>query len=158
MDLTFRLTEGTFNFRVAAVMINDGKLLVMQDTQSPYWYLPGGRVHMHEAAEVALYRELQEELQVLPESLKPLWLVQNFYREDVNREQYHEMGLYMLANVSGTELLTRGEEFTTCEEGQINTFRWVAFEELADMYLYPLFIKKEIFQLPESLQMITEVR
>lgn len=157
MDLTFRMENGTFNFRVAAVMVNDGKLLVMQDTESPYWYLPGGRVQMHERAEDALVRELQEELGVQPKALKPLWLVQNFYREDVNREQYHELGLYMLADVSGTQITCK-EEFATREEGQVNTFRWVEFDRLEDMYLYPLFIKKVVFHLPESLEIITEIR
>ena len=157
MDLTFRMEEGTFNFRVAAVMVKNGKLLVMQDTESPYWYLPGGRVQLHEKAEDALVRELQEELGVQPKDLKPLWLVQNFYREDVNREQYHELGLYMLADVSGTEISEK-EEFATQEEGQVNTFRWVEFSRLEDMYLYPLFIKKAIFHLPENLEILTEIR
>ena len=158
MDLTFRLPEGTFNFRVAAVMVNNGKLMVMQDTESPYWYLPGGRVQLQERAEDALLRELGEELGIQPRIVRPLWLLQNFYQEDVNREHYHELGLYVLVDVTGTELLDRGEEFSTREAGQVNTFRWVEFEKLEDMYLYPLFIKKEIFRLPESLQLITEVR
>ena len=42
MDITFRMSEGTFNYRVCAVMIQDGKLLVMRDERSPYSYLPGG--------------------------------------------------------------------------------------------------------------------
>ena len=158
MDLTFRLQEGTFNFRVAAVMVRDGKLLVMQDPESPYWYLPGGRVHLHERAEDALMREMEEELGISPKIVRPLWLVQNFYQEDVNREQYHELGMYVLVDVSGTDLMERGEEFSTREDGQVNTFRWVEFEKLEGMYLYPLFIKKEIFALPESLQMLTEIR
>ena len=158
MDLTFRLPDGTFNFRVAAVMVNDGKLLIMQDTASPYWYLPGGRVHLQEQAENALLRELQEELGITGKIQRPLWLVQNFYQEDVNREHYHELGLYVLVDVADTDLLSRGETFTTTEDAQINTFRWVDFAELEHMYLYPLFIKKEIFHLPDSLQLITEVR
>ena len=156
MDLTFPLPEGTFNFRVAAVLVHDGKLLVMQDTQSPYWYLPGGRVQMHEQAQDALLRELQEELALQGQIIRPLWLVQNFYREDVNLQQYHELGLYVL--VEAGDLPARGEEFVTREAEQVNTFRWVEFEKLQDMYLYPLFIKKEIFRLPDSLQMLTEIR
>ena len=158
MDLTFRMREGTFNFRVAAVIINDGKLLIMQDTQSPYWYLPGGRVHLQERAEDALRRELQEELGVTAKIGRPLWLVQNFYQEDVNREHYHELGLYVLVDVTDTDLLKRGETFVTTEAEQTNTFRWVDFADLKNKYLYPLFIKQEIFHLPDSLQLITEVR
>lgn len=158
MDITFRMNEGTFNFRVAAVMIHEGKLLVMQDTESPYWYLPGGRVQLQEVAEMALLRELQEELGIMPTIVRPLWMVQNFYNEDVNHEDYHELGLYILVDVTNTDLLSRGAEFSTVEADQTNTFRWVAFEELRDMYLYPLFIKQAIFDLPEHLKLITEIR
>ena len=158
MDLTFRLKEGTFNYRVAAIMIHQGKLLIMKSSDAPYWYIPGGRAHLQERAEDAVVRELKEELQICPKSVKPLWIVQNFYNEDVNREDYHELGFYFLADVSETDLLSRGEEFYGTEDGKDNIFRWTPFEELADLYLYPLFIKKEIFNLPQQLQLLTEIR
>lgn len=158
MDITFRLTEGTFNFRVAAIMIHEGKLLIMKSSDAPYWYIPGGRVHLQERAEAAILRELQEELEVCPNGIRPLWMVQDFYNEDVNHQDYHELGLYFLADVENTQLLARGEEFYGEEEGKSNIFRWTPFEELKDLYLYPLFIKEEIFRLPEQLQLITEIR
>ena len=158
MDLTFRLTDGTFNFRVAAVILHRGKLLVMQDPESPYWYLPGGRVHLQERAEDALLRELQEELGIHATIQRPLWLVQNFYAEDTNRERYHELGLYLLTDAANTDLFTRGDHFITYEGNQKNTFRWVDLHHLQDLYFYPLFLKKEIFRLPRNLQLITEIR
>ena len=158
MDLTFRLPDGTFNFRVAAVMIHNGKLLMVQDPESPYWYLPGGRVQLHEQAEIALLRELREELGIEGKILRPLWLVQNFYQEDVNGENYHELGFYLLTDISKTDLLSRGETFFTYEQGQTNAFRWVDFADMQEMYLYPLFIKQEIFRLPDHMQLITEIR
>ena len=158
MDITFRMQEGTFNFRVAAIICHQGKLLIMKSSDAPYWYIPGGRVHLHEQAENALKRELQEELGIVPKIVRPLWMVQNFYNEDVNREDYHELGLYFLVDVSDTDLLDRGEEFSAEEEGKTNIFRWTPFAQLQDLYLYPLFIKEKIFDLPHQLQLITEVR
>ena len=46
MDLSVRGHEGTFNFRVAAILVRDGQLLVMQDEGIPHDYLPGGRVQL----------------------------------------------------------------------------------------------------------------
>ena len=111
MDITFRMSEGTFNYRVCAVMIQDGKLLVMRDERSPYSYLPGGRVKLHEAAEQAVLREVKEELGVDAKIIRPLWLVQNFFVEDVDQERYHELCLYFLVDVSHTGLLSLGESF-----------------------------------------------
>ena len=62
MDVTFVTPEGTFNYRVCAVIIHDNHLLAMQDERSPYYYLPGGRVHLGETLESAMHREMREEL------------------------------------------------------------------------------------------------
>ena len=66
------------------------------------------------------------------------------------------MCLYYLMDISGTDLLSRGETFAYEEEGHVHTFRWMPFEALEEAYIYPLFIKREIFNLPETLTMMTE--
>ena len=63
MDITFLTDTGRFNYRVCAVMLNENKILAMQDERSPYYYLPGGRVSLHETAENAVLREIKEELE-----------------------------------------------------------------------------------------------
>lgn len=54
MDVSFKTNDGKFNYRVCAVMINNGRILAMHDERSPYYYLPGGRVEMGETAEHAV--------------------------------------------------------------------------------------------------------
>ncbi|QIZ75488.1 (deoxy)nucleoside triphosphate pyrophosphohydrolase [Ferrimonas lipolytica] len=53
---------------VAAVMIADGKIFVAQrhrsHSQGGLWEFPGGKVEPGETAEIALERELQEELSI----------------------------------------------------------------------------------------------
>lgn len=156
MDITFRTAEGTFNYRVCAVMIHDGKLLAMHDGRSPYYYLPGGRVMLHETAEQAVLREVKEELGVDARIVRPLWLNQGFFVEDVDRERYHELCLYFLVDIADTELPARGDRFSVMEGGRENRFEWLAFERLEREYLYPLFIKKSIFRLPDALELRTE--
>ena len=156
MDITFRMSEGTFNYRVCAVMIQDGKLLVMRDERSPYFYLPGGRVKLHEAAEQAVLREVKEELGVDAKMIRPLWLVQNFFVEDVDQERYHELCLYFLVDVSHTGLLSLGESFSLAEGRHEHQFQWLDVERLEGEYLYPLFLKTAIFHLPDALELRTE--
>ena len=40
MDISFKLDNEKFNYRVCAMMIFDGKILAMHDERSPYYYLP----------------------------------------------------------------------------------------------------------------------
>ncbi|MBP3489931.1 MAG: DUF4916 domain-containing protein [Roseburia sp.] len=155
MDITFKTEEGRFNYRVCGIMIRDGKLLAMKDENSVYYYLPGGRVMLHETAESAIKRELREEMGVEPEIIRPLWLAENFFTEDVKQEKYHELCLYFLMDISGTELLTRGECFERTEGKHHHTFEWIPFERLREEYLYPLFIKEKIYSLPEHLEWLT---
>lgn len=84
LDLSFTTAEGKFNYRVCALLLQEGKILAMQDERSPYYYLPGGRVQMGETAEQAVMREVREELGVAVEIQRPLWLNQAFFTEDVD--------------------------------------------------------------------------
>ena len=43
MDISFKIGNEKFNYRVCAMIISDGKILAMHDERSPYYYLPGGR-------------------------------------------------------------------------------------------------------------------
>lgn len=156
MDITFKTEEGRFNYRVCAIIINDNKLLAMHDERSPYYYLPGGRVKLHETAESAVLREIKEELEIDAKIIRPLWFHQNFFIEDVNKDRYHELCLYYLMDISNTLLLEKGDKFILEEGKQKHSFEWLPFEKLKSEYLYPLFIKDKIFDLPQELIIVTE--
>lgn len=156
MDITFKTDDGKFNYRVCAIIIHDGKILAMHDDRSPYYYLPGGRVSVGEPAEKAIIREVEEELGATPEIIRPLWLNQAFFTEDVTGDRFHELCLYFLADVSKTDILSRGERFESHEGKRTHRFEWLEFERLEGEYFYPLFLKRDIFNLPDTLTLRTE--
>ena len=156
MDITFDTEEGRFNYRVSAVLLDGERILAMHDERSPYFYLPGGRVRMGERAEDAVLREVREELGIETRILRPLWLSQSFFTEDVARADYHELCLYFLLDVSGTDLLARGDRFRGPERRHVHDFAWLPFQRLKDEYFYPLFLKTDIYHLPEGLTLRTD--
>ena len=157
MDISFASGNEKFNYRVCAMIISDGKILAMHDERSPYYYLPGGRVGLGETAEDAVIREVEEEVGVTPKIVRPLWLNQAFFTEDVDNMRYHELGLYFLMDISDTDLLSRGNTFKVQEGNRTHVFEWLEFERLKDEYFYPLFLKKDIYNLPDVFTIRTEI-
>ena len=156
MDFTYVSGQSKFNYRVCAVMISNDRILAMHDERSPYFYLPGGRVKLGETAEHAVVREVQEELNITPAIIRPLWLSQSFFKEDVDGLNYHELCIYYLMDVTGTGLSEKGERFTLHEGRHVHDFEWLAFERLRNEYFYPIFLKTSIFELPGQFTIITE--
>ena len=152
MDISIKATAGAFNYRVAALIVHEAHILVMQDEGIPHDYLPGGRVHLHEPAETALSRELREELDIDLPPHQLTFIAESFFTIDSTR--YHEMCLYFLMEAP-PELLIRGDRFTRVEGNEIHHFRWVKFEELRHLSFYPIFLKERIFTLPEHPEFIT---
>lgn len=158
MDVVLKTENGRFNLRVCAIIVNDGKLLVMRDENAPYYYLPGGRINLHERAEEAILRELKEELGISAEIIRPLWVNEAFFIEEVSKDKFHEICFYFLIDISKCDLLESGDKFVREEGKHTLTFEWLNFEDLSKKYIYPEFIKKEIFNLPENLSLTAENR
>ena len=154
MDITFKTEQGKFNYRVCGIITHNNKILALKDEGGPYYYLPGGRVKLHEDLGEALKREIQEELKIEAEIIRPLWLHQNFFK--IKDEKYHEICVYFLLDISKTGLLEKGEMFMLHDGEKPLYFKWIDFEKLKDEYIYPTFIKDKIVKLPENLTILTD--
>ena len=156
MDVTFKTEFGRFNYRVGAIILHGDEILAMHDERSPYYYLPGGRVRLHETAEHAILREIKEELEIDAEIIRPLWLSQSFFTEVVDQDRFHEICLYYLVDVSRTDLFSRGKSFVLHEGKHTHSFQWLNIHRLKSEYIFPTFIREKILDIPEHLTIIEE--
>ncbi len=78
-DISLKIETGKFNYRVAGLIINNDKLLVMKSPKVPYFYLPVGRVKFNETAQDAIMREIYEELKL--RSLGHYGLIKLFFKK-----------------------------------------------------------------------------
>lgn len=156
MDLTFKLPNGCFNYRVCGIIIKNNKILAMKDGNSKYFYLPGGRVQFKESYNDAILREMKEELNIDARIVRPLWMVESFFNEDNTSQDFHELCLYYLIDISNTYLENSQEFFPGIESHKKSVFYWLNIDELENEYIYPVFIRTKAKNLPDSLELLTE--
>lgn len=152
MDLTLKTELGYFNHRVAAVIINDNKLLAQKNTLDNSYYLVGGRVSFGESTAEALVREVKEELKIDVDNYKPLWVNECFFT--VKTKYYHEIGMYYFVDISNTSFNCFQKIFEIKEGHRINTFEWLDIDNLENVILYPEFIKNELKNQNRELKLI----
>lgn len=150
VDLTILTEEGRLNLRVAGVILDGNKILVEQGDGCPFAVCPGGRINFNETAENAIVREIYEELGVRSQVERLLFIHQNFFDTDGLRN--HELCFFFLLNSS-----LRADGVTLKGRDNKSAYRWVAFDELQNVFFYPLFLKKRLSDLPQHAEPVTEI-
>lgn len=137
-----------FNYRVAAVIIEDGRVLLSRAEWEDFWYLPGGRVEMGETAHDSLGRELREELGVHVDIGRLVWVLENFFEFDGTA--FHEIGLYFEVSLpEATDDLCA--EFERADhDGRRLLFRWVPVGELESVRILPEFLVSGLRDIPNE--------
>ncbi len=152
--ITFDHRGRRFNFRVAAVMVANGRILLHRASYDSQWSLPGGRVELMETAVYALRREIAEELGVTAEIGRLRWVVDDFYHDP--GYHVHELCLYFDAHLPpDTPFLTTSESFPTIEAHKPLIFRWFTPNELATLPLVPLLLRERLLQPPGPVEYLS---
>lgn len=125
--LSFPVGGTRFNYRVAGAAIRDGHVLVCREDDDDYCMLPGGRVEMGEPSDLALVREMAEEL-AMPVSVGPLLFTsESFYGREGDR--YHELGFIYAIELPEDVAATGPQPFLVREdEGHLLQFSWLPLD------------------------------
>jgi 8-oxo-dGTP pyrophosphatase MutT (NUDIX family) len=143
MMLSFDVGTLKFNYRVAGIIFQNGKVLFQRTTDKDFWFLPGGRVEFLETAEESLKREMIEEFNLPIEECNLICILENFF--ELNDKHFHEIGLYFTVKPpQNHHVMNHLDEFTGTEEGYLN--KWIPLEELNDYNIYPEFLKEKLLE------------
>src|SRR3989442_14513824 len=112
--LVFDRGEQRFCYRVAAVIVDRGRVLIQlveespEPGETPFYCLPGGRVEHGETALEGIARGMREELEEKVQVERLVWLVENYFAHA--GWAWHEIGLVFpgLRAVGGHSLAAHG--------------------------------------------------
>lgn len=152
MNITFKADNLGFSHRTAGVAIHEDHVLLMHALSADFWIVPGGRVDVLETSEQSLIREMQEELSTEVKIERLLWMVENLF--EYQRQYWHELATYYLVTLPEGSLLLEQDEFIGDENGFDALYRWHPLSTLADLTIYPTFLKETLLDLPETPQHI----
>jgi ADP-ribose pyrophosphatase YjhB (NUDIX family) len=147
--VAFDKEKARFNYRVAGVAIQNGRILLDRNSRNSYWVLPGGHPEMMESMTDALRREVREEIGVDVEVVRLLWIMENFFHKN---KDIHELSFYFQIQLPpASPLLASDGPFYGKEHDYTLTFQWYPIDEvsLLALPLYPSNLAAELTQIPE---------
>lgn len=144
-DWLFKAEGYICDLRTVGVLIRDGKLLVQRDRDGNEYALPGGHVKIGETTVDGLVREIKEETGADIQVEKLLWTEECFW--EWNGTQAHNIAFYYLIELADSSAIPDTGEFVSQKDNCHVILGWMPVEKLADVTIYPDFIKKTIFEL-----------
>jgi ADP-ribose pyrophosphatase YjhB (NUDIX family) len=152
--ITFDRDEFCFNYRVAAIAIQNNKVLLHKYEGFDFWALPGGRAELDEHSITTIKREMKEELDE-DINVERLLFINESRFEHLNKE-VHELALYYLVSFNdNSEVIKATEAFDVKEiDGTTLTFKWFNLSEVSELELYPEFLRTRLNDLPEHIEQI----
>ncbi len=120
---------------VRALIIKNRKILVCWTHGRDYYFLPGGHVEFGETMQVALRRELAEELGVDVAKAKFIGAVENLFVQ--NQTQKHEVSFVFHVDINESNVVSKEEHIS---------FLWMGMDEFINNNIAPQAMKDAIIK------------
>lgn len=141
-DMCVPCGEGYLNIRVGAIILKNGRFLMVRNSLSDYYYSVGGRIRFGETAEQAVIREVFEETGVRMEIDHLGFVLENCFIADnlkrLGREYYELAFFFYMKTPDGFEPVSG----SITEDGQTEYLEWVAPDE--PRTVFPPFFRTEL--------------
>lgn len=141
-DMTVACGDGIINLRVGAIILKDGKMLMVGNPKTAYYYTVGGRMQFGENPEEAVVREVREETGVELQIDRLGFVEQNYYLGDAyvyEGVMICEIGFYFYMKVP-EDFEPASRQFTEGEEESY--LCWI--DPLAPVPYFPVFLHEEL--------------
>lgn len=150
LNCCFCVGKDWFRYRVGAIIIADGHVLLSYGEEVKHYYTVGGGVHVGETAEEALLREVKEETGEDFEIQRPLCFVENFFKGkggSLEGLDCHTIEMYYLVKPKEKKEYDVG---SVNSGGESEKMRWLPIDRLDEYDVRPSLIKDLVRNLPEQ--------
>ena len=145
-DIIFKTDEYVFSYRVAGLLLHNGKVLLQRPQNDTAYAIPGGHVALGETNEETLVREFKEEINVDIKVDKLKWVGELFF--PWGDKPCHQICLFY--NVLLTNNKTIPGAFWGTEKLEDTSFKlkfsWIDIKDIETIELYPIEAKKYIVE------------
>lgn len=142
-DICIMLDGYKFNYRVAAIIKKDNKVLLHKSKKDDFYAIPGGRVKAGEPSVDTLKREFKEEIGRDINIKSFAGIVENFF--EYNGKKYDELMILFEAEFIDYNLY-EVEKITGLEENGKIEFVWKNLNELNNLDVKPVFLKEKLIK------------
>lgn len=153
-DILFKIDNHIFSYRVAGILIREGRILLQNTTGDDGYAFPGGHVAFGETNAETLVREFKEEINadITVQELK--WVAEIFF--PWNDKPCHQICNYYLVELSDEGSIPVSDTFAAKEsiDGRDFTvlFHWVPLSEVHSIKIYPAKAAELLYRLNEGVQ------
>ena len=150
-DMSVPCEEGILNIRVGAIILRDGKLLMVGNNGRPeYLYSVGGRIKFGETAEEAVVREVMEETGIRMEIDRLGFVHENYYYGDAKTnfgKLIYEISFFFYMKVPSD---FEPECNSSTEDDSEEFLRWIDIDD--PVKYYPEFFRTELADPSDSVK------
>lgn len=143
-DIIFKTDEYVFSYRVAGVLVCNGKVLLQRPQNDTAYAIPGGHVALGETNEETLIREFKEEINadIKVDELK--WVGEIFF--PWGDKPCHQICLFYNVLLTNHTTIPLSGSFWGTELLEDKSFKlefsWIDIKDIETIELYPIEAKK----------------
>lgn len=141
-DMSVQCGDGLINIRVGAIIMKDGKLLMVGNQRSDYLYSVGGRIKFGETAEQAVVREVFEETGAKMDIDRLGFIHENYFYGDAPTnfgKLIYEISFFFYMKVPQN---FEPECNSSTEDDSREYLKWISTD--SGQKIYPEFFKTEL--------------
>lgn len=153
MDCGFKSGKNIFRYRVAGIVVEDGKALLATNNMINYFYTLAGPVNLGESSEDAAVRVLKEKTNTDYKMNRLLKIVENFFDYEFNETKYafQEVTFYYLMEpLREIDVNLKNK----IGGGRIEILQWKFLSDVSTYEIRPKVAREMIINLPDQVETV----